>query len=284
MLVAVNSNNYPRDPFEKEPVREINVSRKKLFWFGRIKRKEIQEHFEVSPRVSTNDFTKYHELAPGNALWDRPSYGYIADKNFSPVLYKPNSAEMLDEMLAPKSPFSGAVGVATLNVPGRTIPVEILRALLFAMNSEGSINICYRSMSRLEATWRRITPHGFAHDGFRWHVRAFCAKRERFIDFVLGRIVETGDIGAPDARPEMDIEWGETLEIRIGPDPRLDTNQRAAIEMDYGMTEGEASFSVRRSMLFYALKQLCLHRDTGAEAKEQQIVLLNTEILNLTTS
>ncbi|WP_319469977.1 WYL domain-containing protein [uncultured Pseudodesulfovibrio sp.] len=266
---------------KKSQLERLLFLEKKLFWFGKVKRKEIQEQFEVSSRVTTNDFSKYHELAPGNAVWDRPSYGYIADDAFKPVLYEPDSAEILGEIYAPTGAFSGSVGVTVLNVPGRIIPVNILRSLLAAIHSKRAIEICYRSMSRAEPTWRRITPHSLAHDGFRWHVRAFCSKRGKFIDLVLGRIVETGELSAPDATSETDTEWIETVKIKIGPDSRLDENQRSTIEMDYGMIDGEASFIVRKSMLFYALKQLCLHRDTGSSPKEQQIVLLNTDILKL---
>ena len=264
---------------KKSQLERLEFLEKKLFWFGRVQRKEIQEQFEISPRVSTNDFAKYHELAPGNAIWDRPSYGYIAAEKFKPKLIEPDSVAILREVILKSGHMSKGIAIAALEVPSRKIPVKILRALLNAIYNKRSITICYLSMNRPEPTWREIVPHAFANDGFRWHVRAFCTKRDKFLDFVLGRIADVGDFGLSSIDPENDLEWAETVNVKIGPDPRLDQNQRAAIEMDYGMVDGQTAFKVRKSMIFYALKQLCLHRDTGARAREQQIILLNKEDL-----
>jgi hypothetical protein len=85
----------------------------------------------------------------------------------------------------------------------------------------------------------------------------------------------------------VDEKWDETVFVRIGPHPNLNENQKSAIEMDYGMEDGEAVFEVRKAMLFYVLKQLGLHRTEeeqkkmGIPAVEQQVVLLNTGLLKV---
>ena len=43
---------------------------------------------------------------------------------------------------------------------------------------------------RPDPIWRRITPHAFGYDGFRWHVRAYCHLDNKFKDFLLPRILE----------------------------------------------------------------------------------------------
>ncbi len=85
------------------------------------------------------------------------------------------------------------MSVAVLETPSRVIPVKVLRALLNAIYNKRSVSICYLSMNRPNPTWREIVPHAFANDGFRWHVRAFCTKRDRFIDLFLEglQILET---------------------------------------------------------------------------------------------
>lgn len=53
---------------------------------------------------------------------------------------------------------------------------------------------------------------------------------------------------------------------------------KKVIALDYGMRKGKATVTVRRALLYYALKRLGL--DTDAEARtpqNQQIVLINRD-------
>jgi predicted DNA-binding transcriptional regulator YafY len=43
----------------------------------------------------------------------------------------------------------------------------------------------------------RIEPHALAHDGFRWHVRAFDRETKTFRNFVLGRLSDAHPGGDP---------------------------------------------------------------------------------------
>jgi hypothetical protein len=51
------------------------------------------------------------------------------------------------------------------------------------------------SKVRPEPVWRRMTPHAFGYDGFRWHVRAYCHLDNKFKDFLLPRILDIGELG-----------------------------------------------------------------------------------------
>lgn len=250
----------------------------------------MAEYLDISLERASAAIREYLKLAPDNAHYDPSEKVYKPTKEFKPVVINPSPDQVLGHILLEDGFLSPLPEMARLPVPKRSIPTDILRSLLSAYAAGESIDILYRSMSSPEPTWRRITPHAFGHDGFRWHVRAFCSLREEFRDFVLGRIVETGNRGLSKIGDRTDEMWTETVTIRIGPHPGLKENQRIAIEMDYGMESGETLFEVRRAMLFYALKQLGLHRTEeeqemmGIQPIEQQIVLLNTDLLKLIRS
>jgi hypothetical protein len=74
----------------------------------------------------------------------------------------------------------------------RRVDPAILKGLVGARGH--AIDIHHRSMNerRSEEMWRTITPHAFAHDGLRWHVRAFCHIDRIFKDFVLSRCIAVG--------------------------------------------------------------------------------------------
>ncbi len=81
--------------------------------------------------------------------------------------------------------------------PKRDIDIKVLRKILDATREGVSVEIFYQSMNqaRPEPIWRRITPHAFGYDGFRWHVRAYCHLENKFKDFLLPRILEVGEQG-----------------------------------------------------------------------------------------
>lgn len=60
--------------------------------------------------------------------------------------------------------------------PRRDIDATVLKALLGVVREARSIDVHYQSMSRTrpDPIWRRISPHAFGYDGFRWHARAYC--------------------------------------------------------------------------------------------------------------
>lgn len=78
--------------------------------------------------------------------------------------------------------------------------------------------------------------------------------------------------------PNADADWNEQVTLEIGPHPELSDSQQKVIALDYGMLGGRARISVRRALLYYALKRLGLDTDPGARRpQDQQIVLLNRE-------
>ena len=55
------------------------------------------------------------------------------------------------------------------------------------IRQQEAIWVSYQSMTSLDESVRLLSPHALGNDGFRWHMRAFCHKRQRFSDFVLAR-------------------------------------------------------------------------------------------------
>ncbi len=64
-------------------------------------------------------------------------------------------------------------------MPARRVEPDILRYFLRAVRGRRSTRIEYQSLNdtRPDPIWRTITPHAFATDGLRWHLRAHCHRR-----------------------------------------------------------------------------------------------------------
>jgi len=83
----------------------------------------------------------------------------------------------------------------------------------------------------------------------------------------------------PDSiNPDNDLEWNQSVTMKIGPHPGLSDAAKKAIELDYGMDNGFLAVTTRLALLFYAERRMGLDFDPDTVSpNRQQIVLLNRE-------
>lgn len=268
--------------------RRLEFIEFRLSWEGGVRRSDIMLAFKVSEPQASKDLTLYQERAPGNAVYDKVSKRYVAGDGFRPVCLQSGPEEYLTRLrslgegLTPpgESWIGSRTDIDVVLTPAREVSDECLRAVLSAHRSGGSLEILYQSMSphRTEPTWRRISPHAFGYDGFRWHARAFCNLAGGFRDFLLPRVLEArdpGEGGRPGGEDEM---WQRRFPVQIAPHPSLGPQQSAIVARDYGMVGGTTVMEVRYAMLFYFLKRLnLLGRPEDLPARNQHIVVTNRE-------
>jgi hypothetical protein len=278
-----------RGPREEDSPLRWSVERRlafieeRLYWLGEVNRLDLVRRFGVSMSQASADIARYLALSP-RVAYDKRAKRYVAEESFSCVLAAPDAKRLLgefrlvdvgalaaaDTMLGFVPPFSAAA------LPERAVDPSVLRLVLKAMRERRALDVLYQSMSRPAPVRRAIAPHALAYDGFRWHARAFDGERRAFRDFVLGRLSKPKLAGPSEADPAGDAHWHSFVTLKIAPHPKLMPAQGRAIALDYGIRGAFATLSVRRALLFYALKRLGL--DTPADARkpeEQHIVLVN---------
>ena len=258
----------------------------RLYWQGRINRRDLMEVFGISVQQASKDLSNYIEGRKSNVSYDKSQRTYLRGRNFKPRYYQPDANDYFAQLQAlnqglvseEQSWISFFPNFGTTPTPARGVSPETLRDVLAAIREPAALQVTYQSMSQPEPSARWIEPHALAFDGFRWHARAFCQNDRVFKDCLLSRIVEVGDRAGAISSAENDIDWQSEITLKIVPHPELSDTQRRAIEMDYGMVDGGAEIVVRKALLFYALKRLGLDTDPAARRpQDQQIVLLNSD-------
>ena len=258
----------------------------RLFWEGSINRVDIVQHFGVSVPQASKDLALYHERAPGNMEYDTRGKRYVAAPKFvlrflnpDPYAYLARLRSVVEGAVPAHESWIAALPAADIALtPKRDIDIEVLRTVLEGVRHVHSVEILYQSMNavRPDPIWRRITPHAFGYDGFRWHTRAYCHLDHRFKDFLLPRILEVRGKSDPGLTAESDWHWKNYFDVILAPHPGLTENQKQVVGKDYGFDDGSGVLSVRYAMLFYVLKRLGLLGDaTKASARTQHIVALN---------
>jgi hypothetical protein len=240
----------------------------RLFWEGGINRSDLTQQFGISVPQASNDLRRYEECAPGNLVYDKSQKRYLASAAFGPRFLSTDADQYLnrlrgvtDRMIEPVDVwFSQIPAAESMPLPHRRIDVSVLRTVLNAIRRHRSVRVLYQSMNaeRPEPLWRWISPHAFANDGLRWHVRAFCHLDQRFKDFLLSRCIGADGDEAQEASGTSDKNWHKCFSVVLVPNPLLSVNQQEIVAQDYCMEGGRIAISIRRSFLYYFRKRLRL--------------------------
>jgi hypothetical protein len=256
--------------------KRLELIEAELFWSGRVNRQTLMEKTGISRAQASSDLAQYKNLAECNLAYNLAEKTYQVTPTFSPIFINTSPQIFLSQLA-----FSGE-GAERLRLPARDIQPEKLRIVARAVQAVTCIDIIYQSMSSSEPKARIIAPHTFVSDGWRWHVRAYDFLSSSFRDFLLARILRAQGCSVPEDQKgqpwekENDADWAVMVPLKIVPHPGLSPQQKAVVESDFGMVDGEVLFSVRRACLFYIVRQLRFH-DESKKPAEQQIVLVNKD-------
>ena len=266
--------------------RRLEFIEFRLFWEGHVNRSDLIEAFGISVQQASTDLNRYQGLAATNMLYDKSAKTYVRNTTFNPLFLKPDASRYLSQLRSVAESIldrsDAWIGefpdFATAPAPARAVNAATLRSVIGSIRRSEAIEIKYQSLSRPVPQWRWIAPHAIGFDGFRWHARAFCETDRAFKDFLLSRILETRGERPSSVTGNADDDWNEYVTLEIGPHPDLSKTQKKVIALDYGMRGDSAKISVRKALLYYALKRLGLDTDPKARhPHDQQIVLINRE-------
>ncbi|MBP6720336.1 MAG: WYL domain-containing protein [Rhodoferax sp.] len=272
-----------KSPSRWGPERRLEFIDFRLRWDGRLNRADLVAFFGISVPQASLDIAKYLEFAPNNLVYDRSARVYLATSKFEPVYDTSSPSRLLNELLAHTAGVIGGelsfIGwrppVGLVPTPGRTLDASTLVVLLNAVREGLSVQMDYQSMSSETPEARILSPHAFAFNGFRWHIRAFCHKNQSFRDFVIARMSKVALVGHDGVGAALDTEWHTDVTLVLGPHPGLSKPSQRAVELDYGMTKGEVTLTCRKALLFYVLRHLRLIDGDSVTPEQQQIVLKN---------
>jgi len=264
----------------------------RLFWEGGVNRSDITDYFGVSVPQASKDLSQYQALAPENIVYDRSEKRYFAAERFKPRFMQPNADRYLAQLTSvadrtsqrEETWLSNPPALDTMPIPHRKVSIDVLRKVLAGIRSGRSVEILYQSMNQIrpDALWRRVSPHAFGSDGFRWHVRAYCHVDRKFKDFLLSRCLDARLSDEPGVDSTGDTQWQKFFDVVLSPNPKLSSNQRKIIAQDYDMSGGHLTVPVRRALLYYFRKRLRLDvADALDNPAEAPIVVTNRDAFDI---
>ena len=243
-----------------------------LYWRKPFSSINLQQQFSITRQTVKRDLNEYASRFPEN----KPVIDVVSRQKLyrQPSSFKPQLAEIdfsrfLLQTLACSTNFLASPKL------GRKLQQTIMGPLLHAIENRLRFESRYYSVSSGDSEQRVIQPHSIAEACGRFHVRAWCEKNQRYSDFVLARFNEYAELLGPaeaERGIEYDSSWNNLLQVVVIPDPRLNSNRRQAVEMEYAMLDGRLEIASRAALLNYFLKDLRIDR-FQENPSAQQIIL-----------
>lgn len=260
------------------------------WWEGRLTTGHLMQSFGISRQQASKDINSYiNDHAPKNLEYDKHLKGYVPSRHFIPRFIDNSACAYLHllNQTHDRAPHIEGLALAyahteVLRVPDRSVRPQVLRPLLRACREGLRLECEYVSFSSPEIETRLIAPHTLIYSGMRWHVRAYCEKNRDYRDFVLSRfrgVPELMDDPSTNGRDE-DAGWNTQVNVIIEPDSRLTPPQKAIIESDFGMHEGQLVIETRGALVQYVLQRYQIDpTKVHAKAEAQQIIVANLDEL-----
>jgi WYL domain len=247
------------------------------YWRGTVNRQDLARVFGLSMAQASADLQQYQQENPGALVYNLNRKRYEGAEGMwmkfcAPVLEEAMAAFLQGgrEALPVTVPATVAGGdapapqVYVLAVPQRKAAPGVERRMFLAVINGLKIRVRYCSVNSGTEEWRWLHPRAFAHDGNRWHARAWCETRKAWADFNLSRIAEAEWPQIPQAPPEGDPAAGmEVLKVRVH--SQVDGTSKASVERDYGMEDGSLKLEVPGLMVDYLRARLRMPLADGSE-------------------
>jgi hypothetical protein len=230
------------------------------WWKGVVNRGDVREVFGISAAQASADLQGYQEMNSSALAYNVRAKRYEAGEGMVCVMHEPRLEDAVSIFLGVGTPLLGMVGrpkvTATVDFFRplvREVDAGVQRRVFLALDGGRRLRVKYWSVSSSRGSSREIAPHALAHDGYRWHVRAWCFENEEFRDFVLSRIEGAEWPGDLFTAPVVDMEWERVETVVLQPHSGLDEDQRKTMIRDYGMKGGKLKVKVRAAMKEYFL-------------------------------
>mgnify|MGYP003117220593 CR=1 FL=1 len=262
----------------------------RLFWDGRFNRRDLAETFGISAQQASSDIAQYTALAPENLVYDQALKAYLRSPEYAPKLMHASAERYLLQLVAIENRwmrqedtwFDNTPPIENVSLLRKRTDARILLHILDAIKQRRQLEIQYQSITGSPAPHRVIAPHALFHAVGRWYVRAWSTEHSDFRDYNLFRIEKVGDIAGVAIDNALDFEWMHKIDLVLAPNPVLSPSQQAALELEYGMTEGSLIVTMRLSQTFYLMTEhnFDVAPDTLPPGKQQLVLLNRDEVVN----
>lgn len=238
-----------------------------LLWGDGLTAGRLAQVFGITRPAAQEVIARYRKSFTDQMRYDRSLKRHVPTESFKASFIRDSAIAFLDYLRgqALVGMYHGDQDWSDLAVTDvdrlmrPDLKMEPMRVVLAALRAQSTVMIDYRSknLEQGSVSVRVVSPHHLIFADDRYHLRAFCHKKARFLDFVLSRIVHAEQTNEGWIGPEDDAEWNEFVEVHVQPNPALPSSVQEAILMGFGSGQsGFRTIRCRKALLFYIERKL----------------------------
>jgi len=238
----------------------------RLFWEDGLTAGELAQNFDITRQTAQTVIDEYRETYPHQMKYDRRKKRHLATDNFEPHHIKSDSILFLDylrgqqlrELYLEENGEWSDIQVKDVDRLLRPrLPREIIQAILGALRHQQTLLIEYHAVMPDDIQVRIISPNYLVFADNRYHLHAYCHTREKYLDFVLSRILSAVPSQEEWVSGEHSHEWKEQVTLRFQPNPKLPESVKETLLRGYpGNERGILEITCNKNEAFYLRRKL----------------------------
>ncbi len=238
-----------------------------LFWGDGLTAGQLARTFNITRQMAQKIIDKYREQHPAHMRYDASRKRHEATDSFEPAFIRPSPLAFLDYLRGQalvglyrdEQDWSELAVTDVDRLLRPDLPLNTIRMVLAALRRQKSVVIDYRKkdLELGSISVRVISPNHIVFAEGRYHIRAYCHLKRRYLDFVLSRIAYA-EASSDDWVPTTyDKEWNEFTVLKLQPNPSLPVSVQAAIFRGFEKGEyGTRTIKCRQALLYYVSRKL----------------------------
>jgi hypothetical protein len=235
----------------------------RLFWGNGLTARELGDAFGIARPNAQAVLEAYRRQYPDNLRYDRQRKRHVMTERFVPRYISGDPYLFLDYQrgMALAGYYHAADDWADLPFYDADrqlrprLEIEAVRVVLAALRQSRTVRVIYLAKER--TSQRILSPHHLVYADNRYHLRAYCHFRQRWLDFVLSRIKHAEIATADWISEEYDEDWTrmETLTFSLNSDSPHDT--QASLRQAYVLDdENSLVITTRRALSRYVIRRM----------------------------
>lgn len=234
-----------------------------LYWGGGITAVQLGKTFGIARQNAQASIDAYRQQHPENMVYNPSTKRHEASSSFHPHYIRQEPRHYLNYLRGNalanhfwEEEDWGHLPVEDVDLLFRPhLDRQIISTIVRAIQNQQTLQLFYHAKA---GGFENITiaPNHLVYASRRYHARAYCHERNKFIDLVLSRIFEA-EISHEDwVSSDEDYEWHTKVELRFVPNPELPKPFKQTLSLDFRLENDTYVISVRKALQGYVLREM----------------------------
>ena len=229
-----------------------------LYWSGGITAGQLGKTFDITRQNAQASIEAYRQKYPHHMSYNASTKRHEASTDFQPHCISQEPRHYLNYLRGNsltnhfwEDEEWGHLPIEDIDAIYRPyLDESVIRTVIQAIQTQKTLRLYYHSKAS-GFEYVAIAPHQLVYTSRRYHLRAYCFSKHKFIDLVLSRMLEVEFAHYDWVSAAEDHEWNEYIELHFTPNPDLPKELKETLLLDFRLNNNIYTITVRRALKDY---------------------------------